>query len=85
MVFHYSYRDNFVDINYLYLETLILMLVIWYGLIWLIYVRWDHILILSLEIEKQAIKKEKDELSKNRLDEIERELVSTNYHCERTK
>ena len=31
--------------------------------------------ILSLEIEKQAIKKEKDELSKNRLDEIERELV----------
>ena len=31
--------------------------------------------ILSLEIEKQAIKKEKDELSKNRLDEIEKELV----------
>ena len=31
--------------------------------------------ILSLEIEKQAIKKERDELSKNRMDEIERELV----------
>ena len=34
-----------------------------------------HNNILSLEIEKQAIKKEKDELSKSRLDEIERELV----------
>ena len=31
--------------------------------------------ILSLEIEKQAIKREKDELSKNRLDEIDKELV----------
>ena len=32
--------------------------------------------ILSLEIEKQAIKKEKDELSLNRLDKIEKELIS---------
>ncbi len=32
--------------------------------------------ILSLEIEKQAIKKEKDELSKNRLEEIEKELAN---------
>ena len=32
--------------------------------------------ILSLEIEREAIKKEKDELSKNRIDQIEKELVS---------
>ncbi len=31
--------------------------------------------ILSLEIERQAIKKEKDELSKKRMEEIDRELV----------
>lgn len=32
--------------------------------------------IMKLEIEKEAIKKEKDELSKNRREEIEKELVS---------
>ncbi|MBQ8892457.1 MAG: AAA family ATPase [Bacilli bacterium] len=32
--------------------------------------------ILSLEIERQAIRKERDELSKNRLDKIEKELVN---------
>ena len=32
--------------------------------------------ILSLEIERQALKREKDELSKNRLDQIENELIS---------
>ena len=32
--------------------------------------------ILSLEIEKQAIRREKDELSKNRMDQIEKQLVT---------
>ena len=36
--------------------------------------------ILSLEIEKQAIKKEKDELSKQRMEEIERQLVEFRKH-----